>query len=106
MNPSLTELILIVDRSGSMSHLQAVTLDLTVALFDTTVEIFFEGVRIKDAKKKVLSTRNYRPDGCTALHDAVATGESIGLDRDDAQLWSSTPEGMEALQADMNLSIN
>lgn len=192
MNPSLTELILIVDRSGSMSYLQLETidtinnvvrsqaeeageiLDLTVALFDTTVEIMHDGVRIKDAKKKVLSTKNYRPDGCTALHDAVATvidhvgqrladraeadrpsavvvailtdgcenasqyhnladvairikqqqkmfnwqfmflganqdawatGESIGLDREDAQLWSSTTEGMVVLQENMAFGI-
>lgn len=91
MNNALTELIMIIDRSGSMEHLQQETIDtinivvraqeaeagelvdLTVALFDTTVDIVYDGVRSTALASEPLNTRNYKPDGCTALHDAVAT---------------------------------
>lgn len=86
-----THLILIIDRSGSMSDLQLETIDtinnvvraqveeadevvdLTVALFNTTVDILYDGVRLSRRPKKILTPANYQPDGWTALHDAVAT---------------------------------
>ncbi|MCX6139286.1 MAG: hypothetical protein NTX15_00365 [Candidatus Kapabacteria bacterium] len=87
MNADLTELVLIIDASGSMEHLQQETissvngvvrdqlsqageiLDLTIAVFNTTVDVLLDGKRV--SRPNVLSKKNYKPDGCTALHDAV-----------------------------------
>lgn len=87
MKNDLTELVLIIDASGSMEHLQHETissvngvvrdqledsgekLDLTVAVFNTSVEILLDGVRA--TSPHILSKQTYRPGDCTALHDAV-----------------------------------
>lgn len=87
MKNDLTELVLIIDASGSMEHLQHETissvngvvrdqledsgekLDLTVAVFNTSVEVLLDGVRA--TSPHILSKKNYRPSDCTALHDAV-----------------------------------
>lgn len=193
MNPSLTELILIVDRSGSMQIVRMETIDtvnavvrqqledaaevvdLTLALFDTTVDILTDGMRVNDANAPVLTPATYEPDGCTALHDAVAmvidrvgtrlaslseeerpgavvvailtdgfenasvhhtladvarlidhqqrvynwqflflganqdawaTGQSMGLQQDDAKNWTSTKDGMASLHMEMSTEIN
>jgi uncharacterized protein with von Willebrand factor type A (vWA) domain len=190
MNANLTELVLILDRSGSMESVREETiamvnavvagelgaageqLDLTVALFDTEVELVTDGMRI--SKPRVLTQRTYRPDGCTALHDAVvsvithvgarlaardealrpsavvvaiitdglenastkhtladvrrviehqcdvynwqflflganqdswATGQGMGLMRDDTKDWTATPDGMQELGSAMLMDV-
>lgn len=91
MNPNHTHLVLIIDRSGSMSNLQLETIDtinnvvrsqvsevgevvdVTAAVFDTVVDILHDCARMSPERTKILNTDNYKPDGCTALHDAVVT---------------------------------
>lgn len=83
MNPNLTEIVCIVDRSGSMEAIQSDAegglntfieeqkkfpgeARLTIAQFDTEYEIVCSRVLIKDAPKYRL-----RPRGNTALLDAL-----------------------------------
>jgi Mg-chelatase subunit ChlD len=191
MRADLTELVLIVDRSGSMENMRDETivmvntvvaeqlangqelLDLTLAVFDTHVDVITNGMRATGAV--VLTTENYKPNGYTALHDAVAevitvvgrrlaaraeedrpsavvvaiitdgqenasthhtlsdvrriierqkelynwqflflganqdawaTGQSMGLQVDDAKPWIATKQGMADLGADLMKEIN
>lgn len=149
-------------------------LDLTVALFDTTLDILRDGERIDNIHEPVLTPQNYQPNGCTALLDAVATvidrvgarlsarpeqdrpsavivaimtdglenasvrftladvarridhqqrvynwqflflganqdawatGQALGVQRDDAQSWTSTKDGMANLSVAMDVGI-
>ena len=84
MNQDLTEIIFILDRSGSMSGLENDTIggyngfikkqaeigetSLTTVLFDDKYEILHNGVKAKDV---VLTDKEYYTRGCTALLDAV-----------------------------------
>jgi len=86
MNNNLTEIVFILDRSGSMGHLVNDTIGgfnsfiekqkqeegdaiLTTILFDDQYEILHNGVDIK--KVKPLTTKEYSARGMTALLDAI-----------------------------------
>ncbi|PQD94829.1 hypothetical protein CYL18_12760 [Pradoshia eiseniae] len=85
MNEQLTELIFILDRSGSMAGLENDTIGgfnslvkkqcelpgktiVTAVLFDDEYEVLWEGM---DAEKTVLTEKEYYVRGMTALLDAV-----------------------------------
>lgn len=84
MNQNLTEIIFLLDRSGSMSGLESDTIGgfnsfikkqcqlgntlLTTVLFDDKYEILHNGV---DASKVILTEKEYFTRGSTALLDAV-----------------------------------
>ncbi|MRG87186.1 vWA domain-containing protein [Salinibacillus xinjiangensis] len=85
MNSRLTEIIFLLDRSGSMSGLEEDTIGgfnalverqcklegetiLTTVLFNDDYEILWNGV---DANQVKLTNKEYYVRGCTALLDAV-----------------------------------
>ncbi|MGX6443194.1 vWA domain-containing protein [Neobacillus sp. K501] len=85
MNNNLTEIIFLLDRSGSMAGLESDTIGgfngfiekqrklegktiVTTVLFDEQYEILWNGI---DAKEVRLSEKDYFVRGCTALLDAV-----------------------------------
>lgn len=85
MNTNLTEIIFLLDRSGSMAGLEADTIGgfnsfvdrqsklegrtiVTAVLFDDKYEILWNGI---DAKDVMLTEKEYYVRGCTALLDAV-----------------------------------
>jgi len=86
MKNNLTEIVFILDRSGSMGHLVEDTIGgfnsfietqkqedgealLTTILFDDKYEILHNGVNIKDVKP--MTTKEYSARGMTALLDAI-----------------------------------
>lgn len=86
MKENLTEIVFIIDKSGSMFDIAKDTIGgfnsfiesqkkepgeatLTTVLFDTECETIHDGVNIKDAR--LLTREDYRPIGMTALYDAV-----------------------------------
>ena len=90
MKKGLTELVMILDRSGSMSGLEADTIGgfngmiekqkkedgeayVSVILFDDQSEVIYDRVDI--GKVEPMTDRQYYVRGCTALLDAV--GEAI-----------------------------
>ncbi|QFT88023.1 von Willebrand factor type A domain protein [Bacillus sp. THAF10] len=102
MNKNLTEIVFLLDRSGSMSGLEKDTIGgfnsfierqcqeegevkLTTVLFDDNVEVLWDGV---DAKRVSLTRNEYFVRGCTALLDAIGkTILDVGI------RLSNTPEG-------------
>lgn len=86
MKKNLTELVFILDRSGSMSGLEADTIGgfnsmiekqkntegeafVSTILFDNTSEVIHDRVNIRDVKP--MTDRDYTVRGCTALLDAI-----------------------------------
>ena len=86
MNNNLTELVFILDRSGSMSGLEQDTIGgfnamlkkqrgeagevlVSTVLFDTQCEVIHDRVPIADVPE--LTNREYWARGCTALLDAI-----------------------------------
>ncbi|MBQ7507719.1 MAG: VWA domain-containing protein [Spirochaetales bacterium] len=86
MKKDLTELVFILDRSGSMAGLEADTIGgfnsmiekqkkeegeclVSVVLFDDDPEVLFDRVPVKDIP--AMTDKVYYPRGCTALMDAV-----------------------------------
>ena len=86
MKKGLTELVFIIDRSGSMSGLEADTIGgfnglikkqkkeegdafVSVVLFDDQTEVLYDRVDIQ--KVEPMTDRQYYVRGCTALLDAV-----------------------------------
>ena len=86
MKKGLTELVFILDRSGSMSGLEADTIGgfngllekqkaqegeafVSVVLFDDRTEVLYDRVDIK--KVEPMNDRQYYVRGCTALLDAL-----------------------------------
>lgn len=86
MRKDLTELVFILDRSGSMEHLTADTIGgfnamiekqkkekgeclVSLVIFDTVSEVLFDRVPIKDVS--LLTNEQYYARGCTALIDAL-----------------------------------
>jgi hypothetical protein len=102
MNQNLTEIVFILDRSGSMAGLENDTIggfngfvkkqaeagqtSLTTVLFDDKYEILHNGI---DAGKAVLTDREYFTRGSTALLDAV--GRTIN---DVGKRLNETPEDL------------
>jgi uncharacterized protein YegL len=101
MNKNLTEIIFLLDRSGSMSGLEKDTIGgfnsfierqcqlegdtlLTTVLFDDQYEVLWNG---KDARKVRLTSKEYFVRGTTALLDAA--GKTI---LDVGHRLSKTPE--------------
>mgnify|MGYP002792605965 FL=1 len=101
MNPNLTEIIFILDRSGSMAGLEADTiggynqflktqsqksgdLRVTTVLFDHEYECLYQSICPENA---VLTERQYFVRGCTALYDAV--GQAVTHTR---RRLAETPE--------------
>jgi uncharacterized protein YegL len=85
MNKNATEIIFLLDRSGSMAGLESDTIGgfnafikkqcqlegdtlVTVVQFDDQYEVLWNGI---DAKKVRLTDKEYYVRGCTALLDAV-----------------------------------
>jgi uncharacterized protein YegL len=95
MRGDLTEIVAILDRSGSMEHLTNDTIGgynafieeqkqspgearLTTVLFDDKYEVLHQGVDIKKVKK--ITKKDYVARGSTALLDALGkTINDIGL---------------------------
>ena len=90
MKNNMTELVFILDRSGSMSGLESDTVGgfnsmlrrqkaepgeawVTTVLFDTRFERLHNRLRLQDVAE--LTEQDYVPGGCTALLDAV--GDTI-----------------------------
>ena len=106
VKPGLTELVLIIDRSGSMGGLESDTIGginsvikqhqqeegeciISTVLFDTTTTVLHDRLKIKDVEP--LTTKDYQVRGCTALLDTV--GDSIRhIDR----VQRYQPEGYRA----------
>lgn len=85
MQTNLTEIISLLDRSGSMGGLEKETISgyngfvekqsrmdgeaiITTVLFDDKYEVLWNGIDIKEAK---ITEKEYFVRGCTALLDAV-----------------------------------
>ena len=85
---NITELVFILDRSGSMSGLESDTIGgfnsliekqkkvdgecfVTTILFDNLIETLHDRVRLQDIQK--LTEDDYTVRGCTALIDAIGT---------------------------------
>lgn len=119
MKKNLTELVFILDRSGSMSGLEGDTIGgfnamlerqkaasgealVSTVLFDNESEVIHDRVNIRDIAP--LSDREYYVRGCTALLDAVGGAiHHIGNvhkyareeDRPEKTLFVITTDGME-----------
>lgn len=86
MNNNITELVFILDRSGSMSGLESDTIGgfnsmierqkqvdgqcyVTTVLFDTRIDRIHDRVDLKEIQP--MTGKDYMPGGCTALLDAM-----------------------------------
>ena len=86
MKNNITELVFILDRSGSMSGFEADTIGgfnatiekqkeqegkvyVSTVLFDNTSEVIHDRINIDDIKP--MTRRDYQVRGCTALLDAI-----------------------------------
>ena len=101
MNQQLTEIVCVIDKSGSMQSIASVAIEgfnallleqqdlpgfakLTLVLFDDTYDVVYSGLDIKKAKP--LNEKTYIPDGSTALLDAIGkTIEDLGKRLSDAE---------------------
>ena len=117
MNNNLTEIIFILDRSGSMQGLENDTIGgfngfvkkqaeigetiLTTVLFDDKYEILHNGVNAKDV---ILTKREYYTRGSTALLDAIGktinkVGERLDKTPENSKpgkvIFVITTDGME-----------
>ncbi len=119
MNENLTEIVFIIDRSGSMSGLESDTIGgfnsmlrkqkkekgnalVSTVLFDDVCEVLHDRVNISDVKE--ITEDEYFVRGCTALLDAVGGAiHHIGNvhkyireeDRPAKTLFIITTDGME-----------
>ena len=119
MRKNLTEIVFILDRSGSMSGLEADTIGgynsllekqkkedgeaiVSTVLFDDTQEVLHDRVNLD--KMKPITDKEYYVRGCTALLDAVGGAiHHIGNvhkyareeDRPEKTLFIITTDGME-----------
>lgn len=91
MKKDVTDLVIIIDKSGSMHGLEKDVIGgfnslieeqkkegetiVTTIFFNDKKKLIHEGVDIKEVKP--LDRRSYQPSGCTALLDAV--GDAISL---------------------------
>lgn len=119
MRKGLTEVVFIIDRSGSMSGLEADTIGgfnsminkqkneegealVSTVLFDDKVEVLYDRVDVK--KVEPMNEHQYYVRGCTALLDAIGGAiHHIGNvhkyareeDRPEKTLFIITTDGME-----------
>lgn len=88
MKRGLTDLVFILDKSGSMSGLEADTIGgynsmlakqkavegecrITTVLFNNNFELLYDGINIKEAT--AMTEKEYQVGGTTALLDAIGT---------------------------------
>lgn len=128
MKKNLTEMVFILDRSGSMHHLTNDTIGgfnsmiesqkkedgeayVTTVLFDDQYELLHDHVDIQDVKP--ITNKEYYARGCTALLDAVGkTINSIGSrlsgtsedERPDKVIFVITTDGLENASIEFNKS--
>lgn len=119
MKKNLTELVFILDRSGSMSGLEADTIGgfngmidkqkkeegealVTAVLFDDRIEVLYDGININDVDK--MTDDDYFVRGSTALLDAIgstisrikaANRKKSREDRPEKTIFVITTDGME-----------
>ncbi len=103
LNENLTEIIFVLDKSGSMESIRRETLEgfndfihrqlaesgetkISLILFDTKYKVAYAGVPLREVVD--LTVSSYEPDGGTALLDALGTA----IDRTGQRLAEITPE--------------
>jgi len=86
MKEGLTEIVLVIDKSGSMSTIKSDTIggineflrsqkqiegeaNITLVLFDTTYNVMYQSINIQSAAE--LTEKTYVPNGSTALYDSM-----------------------------------
>jgi hypothetical protein len=98
-NLEQTEIVVVLDRSGSMASIGKATVEgfnkfldeqknsegeafITLVQFDDRYEMNYQGIPVKDATPLILG-ENFIPRGSTALFDAIGkTIEELNTDRD------------------------
>lgn len=126
MKTNLTELVFILDRSGSMSGLESDTIGgynallknqrqepgeaiVTTVLFDDKYELLHDRINVKDIHP--ITEKEYFVCGCTALLDAIGkTINKIGnvqqnineQERADKVMFVITTDGMENASTEYN----
>ena len=126
MNQQLTEIVCVIDKSGSMQSIASDAVGgynsfllkqqdlpgfakITLVLFDDTYEVVYSGLEIKNAKP--LNKKTYIPTGTTALLDAVGkTIEDLGkrlsnaeeIDRPGKVIFAILTDGHENSSQDFN----
>ena len=118
MKKNLTELVFIIDRSGSMSGLEADTIGgfnsmierqkkedgdaiISTVLFDDSQEVLYNRVPI--SKIEPMNDKQYYVKGCTALLDSMGGAiqhiggihKKLGADCPDKTIFIITTDGME-----------
>lgn len=112
-----TEIIFLIDKSGSMSHLAKETIEgfngfiesqkdetkttLTTVLFDSTWRILHDGIDVYEVKP--MTTEDYRTGGFTAMLDAIGEvinrvqdrHDELGEEKPDNVLFVITTDGEE-----------
>lgn len=125
MNKNVTEIIFLLDRSGSMSGLESDTIGgfnafikkqselegetlVTAVMFDDQYEVLWNG---NDAKNVKLTDREYYVRGCTALLDAVGktildVGHRLSMAIEEQKpgkvIFVITTDGMENASREFN----
>ena len=106
MQKGLTELVVILDKSGSMANFASDTIDgfnqfmraqsaqagttkVTTILFDSRYKLLWEGI---DSKQAVLTANEYVTGGRTALYDAIGRTITETNDRLSKIAAESKPE--------------
>ncbi len=120
MKNNITELVFILDRSGSMAGLESDTIGgfnamiekqklqdggcyVSTVLFDDESEILHDRVKLGDIPK--MTDKDYTVRGCTALIDAIGganidaveTATRYGISRDRAVNYNADGEGTQIL---------
>ena len=113
-----TEIIFVIDKSGSMSHLAGDTIGgfngfiksqqvldgkatLTTVLFDNTWKIIHDGIDIREVKP--MTTSDYIAGGATAMLDAIGEiinrvqdrHDELGSEKPDKVIFVITTDGEE-----------
>lgn len=128
MNEKLTEVVFILDKSGSMSGLESDTIGgfnamlgkqkeenegvtISTVLFDDAFHVIHDRLNIKDVKP--LTNKDYFVGGTTALLDAVGRSirkirnvyaETLREDRPSKVLFMITTDGMENASTEYSYS--